>query len=92
MIGTIIGCLVFGGVVSNYVKERKEKQEREAKGCRNQQAFAERTLLVGVNQYSNPKVVTRTVVKEAKNKKLEKQVEFYDKFRALDNKLARNVR
>lgn len=92
MIGTLIGGLVVGGLVSNCVKERKAKQEREAIERRNQQAFTERALLGLVNQYSKPKVVTRTVVKEVKNQKLERQVEFYDGFRALDNKLARNVR
>jgi hypothetical protein len=92
MIGTLIGGLVIGGIVSSCVKERKAQQEREAVERRNQQARAARALMNIANQCSRPEVVTRTVVKEVSNKKLERQVEFYDGFRELDNKLARNVR
>ena len=92
MIGTLIGGLVIGGLVSNCVKERKAQQEREAVERRNQQARAARALMNVANQCFRREVVTRTVVKEVSNKKLERQVEFYDSFRELDNKLARNVR
>jgi hypothetical protein len=92
MIGTLIGGLVIGGIVSSCVKERKAQQEREAVERRNQQARAARALMNIANQCSRREVVTRTVVKEVSNKKLERQVEFYDGFRELDNKLARNVR
>ncbi len=92
MIGTLIGGLVIGGIVSSCVKERKAQQEREAVERRNQQARAARALMNIANQCSRREVVTRTVVKEVSNKKLERQVEFYDSFRELDNKLARNVR
>lgn len=92
MIGTLIGGLVIGGIVSSCVKERKAQQEREAVERRNQQARAARALMNIANQCSRHEVVTRTVVKEVSNKKLERQVEFYDGFRELDNKLARNVR
>lgn len=86
MIGSLIGGLVVGGIVSGCMKERKAKKEREAIERRNQ-----RTLLNLASQYSRPQVVTRTVVKEVSNKKLERQVEFFDAFRALDNKLARSA-
>lgn len=92
MIGTLIGGLVIGGIVSSCVKERKAQQEREAVERRNQRARAARALMNIANQCSRHEVVTRTVVKEVSNKKLERQVEFYDGFRELDNKLARNVR
>ena len=72
MIGTLIGGLVIGGIVSSCVKERKAQQEREAFERRNQQARAARALMNIANQCSRREVVTRTVVKDVSNKKIER--------------------
>jgi hypothetical protein len=83
MIGSLIGGLVVAGLVSSCVKERKAKKEMEA--------YTENMFSNIANCYQTPRVVTKTVYTEVKNQKLEIQVEFYDDFRALDNKLARVV-
>ena len=91
MIGTFIGGLVVGGVVSKCVKGHKEKQKAEYER-RKQEYYVKRALYKIVNESSQSGLVTKTSVQGGASLKLQKQVVFFDKFREIDNKLARNVR
>ena len=96
MLGAIIGGLVVGGLISSCVSDNRSRRssvertshERTHSSC-TQSYRASRTQTR--SQQSKPVVITKTVVKEVTNQKLERQVTFYDEFRELDNKLARNI-
>ena len=92
MLGTLIGGVVIGGIVSEYVNNHNRKAKKD---WMDQELERENRVLKQVlASCSTPSrtTVTRTVVKKVQDPKLALQVKFFDGFRELDNKLARMVR
>ena len=79
MLGTIIGGIIIGGVASNII-ERKREKRFEAE-CR--ENF--RRMISDVSKSSS------TSESKDVDQKYERQIEFFDDFRRLDNRLARGV-
>ena len=82
MIGSIIGGIIIGGIASNLI-ERKRERKFESECNEN---F--RRLISGMGSRTS----SRSTENKSVNQKYQRQIEFFDSFRELDNKLARMVR
>ena len=86
MIGSIIGGIVIGGLISSSLDNRSRNKELEAQNARLRK-MCNQALEASMSSSS-----TRESRGTRVDAKLERQVEFFDEFRSLDNRLARNVR
>ena len=89
MIGTILGGLVIGGLISNYIKDRREEREKEE--TKALFSIADTTQRNIEYRPVQPRVVTKTVVKRVSDPLITKKVEFFDTYRDLDVRLARYI-
>ena len=89
MIGTIIGGIVLGGVIANYNEKKRQKREEESEAARCYRELYDRYQSL---HSSVAACYAEKVQAENADKKLKRQVEFFDEFRELDNKLARSIR
>ena len=92
MLGTLIGGAIIGGIVTGCAKNKASKVKAERELERQSQVLER--FLSSPSSYSSSgtRVVTKTVVKKVEDPKLKLQTSFFDKFRALDNQLARMTR
>ena len=90
MLGTILGGMVLGGIVTSVVKGKREKEQRRRDEETAKKVFSQIMQAQGQRRINvEPRIKTKVIVRT--DPKLEKQVDFFDDFRALDNKLARMV-
>ena len=99
MIGQILSGIILGGFITNKVQQRRNEQElREIQQERERLKARERQerLEIAKKQERLARALSavqcNVLAKNQTKTKADKQIEFFDMFRAFDNKLARNVK
>ena len=97
MIGSLIGGMIVGGVAANYIEKKRKEKDFFEKSERELRQLMDYTIRhfntsAGSSTSNRSNTSARTNTTKSTDTKLQKQVEFFDEFRSLDNKLARNVR
>lgn len=89
MLGSLIGGIILGGAAVGYAERKRKKDEFDLYECHEK---GYRLLSDCLTTYVSTNKSTGKSQNTRVDKKLERQVKFFDEFRALDNRLARNVR